>query len=542
MALTALTHETLGVIKRRIAVEHDQSRLSELFADYDEVSWTAAKEDAWFFLTRLVKTKNELGDEGEKYEPFPEHDYLRFMLRQWIDTDAKPADKLHLTAKSRQIMASWFACAMVLYHCMTGKAVRVGWQGKKAEDTNEMLERIFGTWERLPECVKKAVPCERRFLHLHFPTTDSDIHAIPQGEAQVRQYTWRYFISDEMAFQENAEESYYALLPALGKAGMVWIISTAGPGHFETLYQSPMLVDSHQQLMAGMETWLAKNGMQILRLHWSADPTKDETWANKESAKYGGRLSSYWRSEYEIDFGARRGGLVFPQFSIDTHVIKPLTDQEIETWPKWRVIDPGYNNECAVGFYTCNDGVLYLYDEIFVREKVVGEIAPLIKVRSGKTKFEYTLIDPSAFAETLAADGKSIASLFAENGITVNPARRAPIKGDQIPALAELMVVQEHGQPRFKVTSNCENFIREVRGYRWREARDDQSVPEEPVKVNDHMVDTALYAAANINPKFYQENRDPLAKWYDGLDGRKIKADFSRMRSAVANNLAEMEP
>ena len=241
--ISAATKEAMRVIQARAANEKSPVVLQQLAEAMDQVKWQAATEDPWFFLTSLCRTKNENPDnDADAFQPFPKLEYIRHLLDDWIAVEQRPSDKLLLIAKSRQMMVSWFACAMVLYWCLTKKAKRIGWQGKKADDTNHMLLRIYGIWERLPEFVRQRFPCESKFMHLSFPTTACDVHAIPQGEEQVRQYTWSLFITDEMAFHVDAEPAYYALLPALGKNGMGVFISTAGPGHFETLYADRAVV------------------------------------------------------------------------------------------------------------------------------------------------------------------------------------------------------------------------------------------------------------------------------------------------------------
>lgn len=237
MPVSAKTAEKIRIIQARAKIERSPENLEVLSKALDAAKWEAAKEDPWFFMRALCKTQNENPEPGvDPFQPFPDFQYLHVLLDEWQKVDAKTSNKLLMIPKSRQMMVSWFACAMVLYWCLTKKAKRIGWQGKKAEDTNQMLLRIYGIWSRLPQAVRDENPCEQKFMHMHFPNTKCDLHAIPQGEEQVRQYTWSLFILDEMAFQVDAEAAYYALLPALGKHGMAVAISTAGPGHFEALY------------------------------------------------------------------------------------------------------------------------------------------------------------------------------------------------------------------------------------------------------------------------------------------------------------------
>lgn len=540
MAVSSKTAEALAVLTKVALREKNPEKLAVLKSDLEEWTWQAATEDPWFFLRKVALTRNENPDGETPYEPFPDKEYLKSLLRQWNRVLAKKSNRLSITLKSRQMMASWFYCAMFLWVCMTQRGKRCGWQGKKAEDTNEMLERIYGIWERLPESIRKKIPCEKRFMHLRFPLTGCDIHAIPQGPDQVRQYTWSYFVIDEMAFQDDSEAGYYALLPALGKHGAAFMVSTASPSFFETIY-SQHRVDSHTKEMQGVELWSNHNEIEAMFLHWSADPSKSEEWADAEAAKYGGRDSAFWRSEYEGDFGAMRGGLVFPQFSMDRHVIKSAVFKKVPNeWPKYRSIDPGYGESaCAVGWYAVNpaDRMMILYRELYVRNQTVQEIAPKIKAMSGREEYEFTIIDPSAFAQTLAASGKSIADLFCAHGINVTPAYRDATKKHQIQAFADALVVRAWGEPSFKALDTCENFVNEMLRYRWREVPDGSPKPETPIKVDDHMIDACIPGWVTVECRDGRRRIDSISVGDEVLtrDGwRSVKAH------AVTNEDAEL--
>lgn len=249
MPLQPDTADALNILLQRLRQETDQDRLKGLLETYDEVRWQAAQEDPWFFLRQLCKTKNEHAKVGQQYQCFPDKQYVRDLLDQFMEVYQRPSHRRMGVLKSRQMMASWFACAMMLYVCLTKPARTVGWLGKKAEDTNEMLERMAIMYRELPEIVRKRHPMEQKFGRLDFPPVrdqggaiicgDSKICGIPQPDEmgnQVRQFTYSEFVLDEFAFQINDEAVYHALLPALGDEGMLLIISTAAPGHFQTLY------------------------------------------------------------------------------------------------------------------------------------------------------------------------------------------------------------------------------------------------------------------------------------------------------------------
>lgn len=284
------------------------------------------------------------------------------------------------------------------------------------------------------------------------------------------------------------------------------------------------------------------NGATVLWIHHSADPSKDNAWAEDFAKTFpGGRKGGPWRSEMDGEADAYAGGRVFPDFSLNTHVIPRI--QVPDEWPKWRVIDPGLENALACIFFTLDpfNEMLLVFDEHYQSGwPEIEKHAQVIKGKTGRHEIQYTLIDPSAFARTLAGGGTSVADLFVRHGIPCSPAYRAAHKRDQIPALAELIRVRDSGEPRFKVMDHCTNTIRELLGYRWKpKLHDDRNAPDEPVKFDDHAVDCCLYMAAAVSPERAAAtfaHKDPLMPWYVGKDRKRVAADERRMRSVMRDH------
>lgn len=62
-----------------------------------------------------------------------------------------------------------------------------------------------------------------------------------------------------------------------------------------------------------------RDGIPVLRLHYSANPRCDEEWAKNERKKY--TSQAYWDLELEIKYDALSGQRVYPEFDPSIHVL-----------------------------------------------------------------------------------------------------------------------------------------------------------------------------------------------------------------------------
>lgn len=222
----------LAQLKERLrTLASTDPALVDLVKGYQALQEEAAEQDRWFFCRNLVRTQDE-HDEAKPFKVFPELDYLKLLVAKWGEVARAPSNRVLFIHKSRQVMASHTANAMMLWSALFERGRTMGWQSKKAEDANWMLRRIHGCYERLPQDIRKRHPCEAKEGELRFPDRGNVIMGIPEGPEKPRQFTWSLFVSDEMAFQERARETYVAVQPAIRGGGMYVGISSAAPGFF----------------------------------------------------------------------------------------------------------------------------------------------------------------------------------------------------------------------------------------------------------------------------------------------------------------------
>ena len=150
------------------------------------------------------------------------------------------------------------------------------------------------------------------------------------------------------------------------------------------------------------------------------------------------------------------------------------------------VLDYGYRNPTAVGFFAIDyEGIARLYDEIYLAETPIREIANLIKQHKGWER-AYKLADPSIF--NTQQDGRSIADDYLEEGITFLKANNEVRQGIQ--KVNELLK-----EKRLLISKNCVNWFEERDRYVWKDLKPgmDRNEYEEPVKKNDHLMDMTRY-------------------------------------------------
>lgn len=136
--------------------------------------------------------------------------------------------------KSRQILMTWIFCALYLHDAMWNPSRLNFVQSKKEEDSDEVLERAWTIYQKLPLFIRNWQPIKRTYCQLRCTRNRSRLWAIPEGPDHVRSYTGTGLLSDESVYQEDVEKMLTAAIPTLGP-GKLTMISSAGPSTFEQI-------------------------------------------------------------------------------------------------------------------------------------------------------------------------------------------------------------------------------------------------------------------------------------------------------------------
>jgi phage terminase large subunit-like protein len=183
------------------------------------------------------------------------------------------------------------------------------------------------------------------------------------------------------------------------------------------------------------------------------------------------------------------------QFSA-AHVCEPFTIPH--DWTRYLAIDPGYNH-CGALWFACGPaGDVVIYREHMGEQQTTAQNATQILRLCGAEHFADRIIDPAALGRQSQTGEREI-DLWVKAGVTVRPAPNNEVMTG-IEAVWDLLSERagvDGDRPRFRVFRSCTEFLRERRGYKFKEARDaGDEKGAAPVKRNDHLMDPWRYMVA----------------------------------------------
>ena len=210
-------------------------------------------------------------------------------------------------------------------------------------------------------------------------------------------------------------------------------------------------------------------------------------------------------------------GMVYNSFNEKINVIDYYEPQKGDSHIV--VMDYGFRNPTAVLFASTDyDGVTTIYDEIYVRETLIPDIASMVKTNV-YWKNASKIADPSIHKSE--RDGKNVFQEFTENGIWWDRADNNVLQGIN-------RVNQLFSTGHLRVTRNCVNLLTEIGDYKWKAIKpaQERNDYEEPVKKNDHAMDAMRYLVNYLSiPK---QKITPMASPRRGMAGA-----FSNRRAST---------
>lgn len=200
------------------------------------------KGDPWLFVRDCVWTRDEASSSVRR---FPDKEYAQIIADRWNvkDDDGGLRYPIIAIAKSRRMVCSWLLIALNVWLAITHPQSKIAFLARKegktdAEGSAELVGRAHFIAEHIPPIFPPSifVPGTQEHTHcyLKFPN-GSEILGLGQGADQARQLTFTSVLADEVAFWEQAYETWIGLKPTSQGGGRITLVSSPGLGFFSNL-------------------------------------------------------------------------------------------------------------------------------------------------------------------------------------------------------------------------------------------------------------------------------------------------------------------
>ncbi len=154
-------------------------------------------------------------------------------------------------------------------------------------------------------------------------------------------------------------------------------------------------------------------------------------------------------------------GTFFPEFRKETHVIQPFVRVPRE-WKKYRAFDYGLDMFACIWVAVDFDGRCYVYREVQQSGLVVSDAARLAcSLTPPEEHIEFTIAPPDMWNRQKDS-GRSMAEIFAQNGVGVIRASNNRVQGWM--AVKELLkpLKSDRDRPGLLVSDDCKGIIRNL--------------------------------------------------------------------------------
>lgn len=193
-------------------------------------------------------------------------------------------------------------------------------------------------------------------------------------------------------------------------------------------------------------------------------------------------------------------GMVYDNYDPDVHLIPRIYIPP--TWKRIRSIDFGFKNPFVCQWWAIDpDGIMYLYREIYMTNRIVSNHAETIKKYSQGEKYWATVCDHD-LEDRMTLENSGIPSIRAYKDIS---------RGVQ--AVRKRFEVQANGKARIYILRNSlveedeeleaarlpTNTAAEIESYVWDKKKNKPLNEEEPVDENNHGQDAKRYAVAFVD-------------------------------------------
>lgn len=437
--------------------------------------------------------------------------------------------------KSRQIMISWVMATFAVWCAWRRPLTEVLFQTKKEDDAFAMVSqgdkdplggRMSFIWNHLPGWLTDRNIKSGRGNKVGELVTDkaSRILAIPAGPTQVASHSPFLFMSDEAALQEDFEDTYYRIMPAVKGGGRFVAASTANPSFMAELIKPATDEDliaemvpewiSNLKPVKDCNWYLSRTGHMVLDIGYASDPEKDpateagRAWVKTAAMEYPlGVNDPGWLREMERQWDVMGGKLVFEFLADPNHkVFVPMADPHLVVASEDLYMGFDYGTQspsAAIVWGISPEGRITSRWELY--EPCRSYKAMAKKIITDCPYFRHLKgiwCDPSLKNRTQMVAGRgsdeatSMLTLFGDEGLQMTPGRR----GADYAFVMRLLGSYWHdpANPRAFISAATPKLAWELRRLRWQEhrseaTRQNRNAPEKIVDVHNHAFDASAY-------------------------------------------------
>lgn len=183
--------------------------------------------------------------------------------------------------------------------------------------------------------------------------------------------------------------------------------------------------------------------------------------------------------EYEASF-QKTQGLVYKEFNREKHLYKELP---VGSYQKFGSVDFGYRNPAAVLDIRFDGENVYVEDEWYKTERTDIQIAEYVAL----CKFKAVYPDPenAGAIEELRRKSVNVREVIKGKG---------SVKSG-IQSIREMLI-----RGNLKINKRCVNLISEFEMYSYDESKVERNEEENPIKSNDHALDSLRYFVSSFLP------------------------------------------
>ena len=287
--------------------------------------------------------------------------------------------------------------------------------------------------------------------------------------------------------------------------------------------------------MKGLSVRTTSLGFRVLRLHYTCDPEKDPATEHgkrwyEEARK--GMPDARFRQEYELDYGALSGQLVFPTFEETLHVVPDRFPIDPEYSTVWMACDPHPRTAHAFLWLAVNKegemAVVWSWwpEERHEREALVtkdyAKNLKTIEESSLGLKPYYQLMDVAGRSFN-ATEELSYFDAYRNEEVYFNPAKKnRDLSGYDL--INEALKPRDYTVgstteqwPRLTIWKGCgdnEILVRQLKSLRYKEWKGnitDKDAPEEPQQKERHLIDCLSYILLD-RPEFVSQGKS-VSTW-----------------------------